>query len=81
MFWTASPSTTNGLGINVGRTDASFTGYSHARPASNHPGVVVVTYCDGHQDALSEEINYIVYAQLMAPDDLGAGLPAMTTPP
>ena len=32
MFWTASPSTTNGLGINVGRTDASFTGFSHARP-------------------------------------------------
>ena len=85
MFWTISPSTTKGLGVNVGRTDSGYpanaTDYSHARPASNHPGAVVVTYCDGHQDALSEEINYIVYSQLMAPDDLGAGLPAMTTPP
>jgi prepilin-type N-terminal cleavage/methylation domain-containing protein len=88
MFWTlASLSSANakGLGINVGRTDQNYpqsvTDFSHARPSSNHPGVVVVTYCDGHQDELSEEIAYLVYAQLMAPDDLGAGLTPMTTPP
>jgi hypothetical protein len=92
MFWTgnypgssANASGSLGMGINAGRTDttyaASLTDFSHARPCSNHPGVVVVTYCDGHQDELSEEVNYLVYAQLMAPDDLGSGLLPMTTPP
>jgi prepilin-type N-terminal cleavage/methylation domain-containing protein len=86
MFWTASPSTTKGLYINIGNADLGYpqsaTDYSHARPASNHPNGVVVTYCDGHQAFLAQDdINYTVYAQLMAPDDLGAGLTPMTTPP
>jgi prepilin-type N-terminal cleavage/methylation domain-containing protein len=92
MFWSANPtSNTAPLGINVGRTDTKSslsttfppipTDFTHARPSSNHPGVVVVTYCDGHQATLSEEISYAVYQQLMAPDDATAWGPALINQP
>jgi prepilin-type N-terminal cleavage/methylation domain-containing protein len=91
MFWSATPPSATGnaspLGINVDRakTAGSPTGptdYTHARPSSNHPGVVVVTYCDGHQATLSEEIAYVVYEELMAPDDTTTwALTAQTTTP
>jgi prepilin-type N-terminal cleavage/methylation domain-containing protein len=45
-----------------------------ARPSSNHPGGVLITYCDGHQQFLNERINYITYQHLMTPDDQRAGL-------
>lgn len=38
-----------------------------ARPASNHPQVVVGTFCDGHQRTLSDAIDYGVYTMLMTP--------------
>jgi len=38
------------------------------RPASNHTGGVVVTFCDGHQQFLSERIWYYTYIDLMTPD-------------
>ena len=47
----------------------------YARPSSRHPGGVVVTYADGHQDFLADDIDYNVLRALMAPDDAGAGLP------
>lgn len=53
----------------------------YARPSSNHPGLVIVTYCDGHQQSLSERISYVTYQQLMAPEDKkagdGTGLPTL----
>jgi prepilin-type N-terminal cleavage/methylation domain-containing protein/prepilin-type processing-associated H-X9-DG protein len=82
-------------------TDASANGYriNHfrqqstsdirfARPSSNHPGGVVVTYADGHQDFLTDDVcrretrsdgtivdNYlIVFCRAMAPNDQAAGL-------
>jgi prepilin-type N-terminal cleavage/methylation domain-containing protein len=67
----------NPLPINVDLANTfgspqSVTDYSHARPSSNHPGVVVVTYCDGHQGTLADDLSYGVYQKLMAPDDAGA---------
>lgn len=38
-----------------------------ARPSSFHPSVVVVTFCDGHQRTLSDNIDYGVYTQIMTP--------------
>ncbi len=38
-----------------------------ARPSSYHPGGFQVTYCDGHGDFLSYEIDGRVYRQLMTP--------------
>jgi hypothetical protein len=45
-----------------------------ARPSSNHPDGVVVTYCDLHQDTIFDDIEYNVFRQLMAPDDDKAGI-------
>ena len=82
MFWTATPpiataTNTSPLGINVDRANTfsapkNAMDFSHARPCSNHPGVVVVTYCDGHQATLADDIPYQVYQELMAPDDATA---------
>ena len=38
-----------------------------ARPSSNHPGGVVVVFCDGHTRFLREDIDYVVYCALMTP--------------
>jgi hypothetical protein len=97
MFWTANPGSTTGLAVNVGRTDLGIvpgllasagvyypqnaTDYTHARPSSNHPGMVVVTYCDGHQADLTDDVAYPVYQELMAPDDATAWGLIGTTPP
>ncbi|GHT18025.1 hypothetical protein FACS1894189_5120 [Planctomycetales bacterium] len=43
--------------------------YQSARPSSNHPGMVVVTYCDGSARALNEEINEKVFVRLMTGSD------------
>jgi prepilin-type processing-associated H-X9-DG protein len=36
-----------------------------ARPASNHGGGVNVVYCDGHAQFMAENIEYVVYQQLL----------------
>jgi hypothetical protein len=41
---------------------------NNARPSSNHPGGVVVNFCDGHGRFMSDRIDYEVYSQLMTPD-------------
>jgi prepilin-type N-terminal cleavage/methylation domain-containing protein len=45
-----------------------------ARPASFHPNGVVVTYADGHQGFLNDDIEHAVFRSQMAPDDVKAGL-------
>jgi hypothetical protein len=87
MFWsiktaTTSPSSASGINQCLAGPIAQATGYgSGTMPSSNHPGVVLVTYCDGHQEALSQDIVYGVYASLMAPDDATCGITTMTPPP
>ena len=39
------------------------------RPSSYHPGGVIVSFCDGHQQFLAENIDDDVYRQLMAPNN------------
>jgi prepilin-type N-terminal cleavage/methylation domain-containing protein/prepilin-type processing-associated H-X9-DG protein len=39
-----------------------------ARPASNHGGGANVAFCDVHSQFLREDIDYIVYVQLMTPN-------------
>jgi hypothetical protein len=41
---------------------------NNARPSSNHPGVVVAVFCDGHSRTLRSEIDYGVYCLLMSPN-------------
>ena len=38
---------------------------SLARPSSNHSGGVNAFFCDGHGQFISEDVNALVYAQLM----------------
>ena len=45
-----------------------------ARPSSLHTDGVVVTYCDGHQDFLFDDVDYDVLRRQMAADDDKAGL-------
>lgn len=49
------------------------TSFEYARPASRHPGGVVVTFCDGHTQFLREGIDYLTYKHLMTPDGEEAG--------
>jgi hypothetical protein len=44
------------------------TDMMYARPSSNHPGIVVVSYADGRTSTMSETVNYTVYCLLMTPD-------------
>jgi len=39
--------------------------YRYARPSSQHPGGVIATFADGRSQFISEDIDYVVYAQLM----------------
>jgi hypothetical protein len=54
----------------------------YARPSSNHPSLVVVSYADGRTTTMSENINYLVYCLLMTPDGAKcnpAGLPFISS--
>ncbi|MBX7074935.1 MAG: DUF1559 domain-containing protein [Pirellulales bacterium] len=48
-------------------TAGAATAYTFGRPSSYHPGGVVATFCDDHTTFLSDQIEYIVYCQLMTP--------------
>jgi prepilin-type N-terminal cleavage/methylation domain-containing protein len=66
----------NGPGkVSSGDPDMYF-----ARPSSNHPGIVVVCFCDGHTRNLSESIDYTVYCRLMTPDQRLMGYPKSSPP-
>ena len=52
-----------------------------ARPSSNHPGVVVMVFTDGHTAAISDSIEYTVYARLMTSNGREVQDPADTANP
>jgi prepilin-type processing-associated H-X9-DG protein len=55
--------------------------YTNARPSSRHPSGVNALFCDGHTRFLSQEIDYLVYCQLMSSDGPGVRPPgAMMAP-
>ena len=49
-------------------------------PSSRHGSGVVVTYCDGHQDFLRDDISATTYEHLMTPDSSLAGIPGIFDP-
>jgi len=74
MVWMQTPGSCSG--VNKCRevdVDAAAPDIQYARPSSLHTDGVVVTYCDGHQDFMSDDIDYGVFRQQMAPDDDKAG--------
>lgn len=68
MVWMHQPQSQ--LKINVKGGDGPTGGNDprFMRPSSNHSGVVVVTFADGHTESLNEEIDQLVYAALMSSD-------------
>lgn len=55
-------------------------GYRFARPSSFHSGGALVSFASGRTQFMNEDINPLVYAQLMAPDDQQAKYPGTKTP-
>jgi len=45
---------------------------AQSQPSSNHPGGVVVAFCDGHTGFLKDSLPARVYAQLMTSNNAGA---------
>jgi prepilin-type N-terminal cleavage/methylation domain-containing protein/prepilin-type processing-associated H-X9-DG protein len=48
---------------------------TYPRPSSYHPGGVIASFCDGHQQFLKDSISPVVYHHLMTPDSNLAGIP------
>jgi len=73
MVWFREPGPTSNVnqGRDVGPRPQDV---QYARPSSYHPGVAIVSYCDGHAATLSQWIDYGIYQRLMTPDDKAAGL-------
>jgi len=51
------------------------TGVSYTRPASAHPGIFNVTFAGGNTRAISQDIDYRIYQQLMTPNGTKAVYP------
>ncbi len=58
---------TNYFGINGDKSNTAAADVYHARPASSHNGVVVVSFCGGNVRPLNQDIDYRTYKQLMTP--------------
>ncbi len=59
-------------GINSGQRSGAQEG-GHPFPNSLHPGVIVVTMCDGSSKVISETINGVIWSKLITPS--GSNLP------
>lgn len=57
------------------------TGYQYSYPSSNHPRGVVVVFCDGHTQFLSDGITSEVYSQLMTSNSANATSPIYSNLP
>jgi prepilin-type N-terminal cleavage/methylation domain-containing protein/prepilin-type processing-associated H-X9-DG protein len=55
----------------------AYHGPVAGKPSSNHPGGIMVTFCDGHAQFLHDDIDYRVYQHLMTPDSSRAGVPGV----
>lgn len=87
LLWLDTLGTGPGIGTGVRineRKDLDFNRPSNAnnpsglaavtvaRPSSNHPGGVVMTFCDGRGLFVKDTMDYIVYQLLMTPDSRNA---------
>ena len=72
------------LGFNWCGMDPTFKAASTQTPAnkifSNHPGGAVVSFCDSHQYFLKNDIEPVVYMQLMCPFDRGVYISGANPP-
>jgi hypothetical protein len=71
--WPSSPYDTSAPPNGTPTLNSNYA----ARPASNHPGGVIVTFAGGNSRFLREDIDYPVYCLLMTPN--GANSPTKST--
>lgn len=57
----------NGIKPPLDVTDKN-PNYHDVRPSSQHPGIVIVSFVDGHVTSLADTTDYRVYCQLMTPN-------------
>jgi prepilin-type N-terminal cleavage/methylation domain-containing protein len=69
----------NGQRVSINQHRDDLLDPAHARPASYHPGIVVVTFCDGHTQKVNETIDYAVYALLMSARGRDCRVPGSST--
>ncbi|MCS7306462.1 MAG: DUF1559 domain-containing protein [Thermoguttaceae bacterium] len=62
---------TDSLRVNVPNARGTYP-----RPSSYHPGGVIVSFCDGHQQFLRDNISPVVYKHLMTPNSAAAAAAA-----
>jgi prepilin-type processing-associated H-X9-DG protein len=69
FIWWPDKSPSEAMRINAVASTPNATNYYFyfVHPASNHPGGVNVSFCDGHVRFLSQDIDYFVYCLLMTP--------------
>lgn len=79
MLWWPTDPPAVALNRDVTGGSGTNSGMNYARPSSAHPGGMVSAFCDGHVDFLSENIDYRVYALMMAPDSLKSKNPGAAT--
>ena len=70
MVWWSSESACRLINSNP----SGCSGSDLARPSCYHSGGVVVSFCDGHQYFLRDDISYRVFQHLMTPDSGAAGI-------
>jgi hypothetical protein len=63
------------LSTNPGSADQQ-----RAKPTSAHPGGFIITMCDGRAQFMNEDVEYRVYAMIMAPDSQNAKNPGSNVP-
>jgi prepilin-type N-terminal cleavage/methylation domain-containing protein len=69
VWWpTLTPNAIMTINGNRGGQDLANPVIDYARPASYHPGLVIVAFADQHVRPISEQIEYRVYSKLMTPN-------------
>jgi prepilin-type N-terminal cleavage/methylation domain-containing protein len=85
MVWATTPNncTNSDAGYPAKINDCIDNGpntYRVTRPSSRHVSGVVASFCDGHQQFVSEMIEWEVYCHMMTPDSKKAGLTGVLNP-
>ncbi|MGL6196765.1 MAG: DUF1559 domain-containing protein [Thermoguttaceae bacterium] len=61
--WMKTPSATPNWLINRDKNTGTVGSIESARPSSNHAGVIIAAYADGHTEVIKEDIDPAIYAK------------------
>jgi hypothetical protein len=81
VVWTSLTDQQYAINENAGLGSDTNVKIEFARPSSNHSGIVVVVFCDGHTLRLNEQVDREVYGRLMTPNGRESYLPSSSQNP